>query len=343
MHARAEGREACLPVPWPDLARVLDEHATDGRALRPGVHVLVGGTGSGKTQLALGLALEAARGGHPVWYIGLELDPVSVTARLAALAWAHPKDGRETVSVPWSVLDWPRTSRGRGKLDEVERAVAAEIDALPIRLVFGAARSGRGGFTVADLEAALAEATEAGTVARPALVVMDFLQLLAGEEGNFDDREIRTRIARASYAASNHTRDGRVAVLLVSATSREGYKDLVIDEEKGMPYEQSLVGAGKESGEIEYAATSVLVLARTKLDPTEDGARVRLLAVAKNRHGGTGWVAFWWKDGTAFRSAPGVLERLRKGVPAAPDGGKPVQKGTGRNAAKQGGADGRLP
>ena len=55
-----------------------------------------------------------------------------------------------------------------------------------------------------------------------------------------------------------------------------------------------LVGLGKESGEIEYAADGVLVLARHAARP---GGRV--LVVAKNRHGPLGRTELDW-TGTAF-------------------------------------------
>ena len=310
MEARAKGEEGALPVPWSDLARVLDPHAGPA-ALRPGVHVLVGGTGSGKTQLALGLALAAARAGHPVGYVGLELDPVGVVARLAALEWAHrqSKKGRRPNDLErWSVLDWPRTPAGVEALHRVRDEVARELDELPLSLVFGAARSAKGGFTAGDFGQVAAEVAKQGDRERPALVVLDFLQLLSGGEGH-DDREIRTRIAGASYAANNAALSGECAVLLVSATAREKYPELNLDLNK-LPDAGGKVGFGKESGEIEYAATSVLVMARDNAHPWD-----RLVGVAKNRHGGIGWAALPW-DGSAFYDVPGRLAELQATAPA---------------------------
>ena len=55
-----------------------------------------------------------------------------------------------------------------------------------------------------------------------------------------------------------------------------------------------MVGLGKESGEIEYAADSVMVLAKHSERP-----RGRVLVVAKNRHGPLGRAELDW-TGTAF-------------------------------------------
>ncbi len=323
MDARARGEEGALPVPWSDLAAVLDPHAGPA-ALRPGVHVLVGGTGSGKTQLALGLALAAARAGHPVGYVGLELDPVGVVARLAALEWARrqsEKGRRPTDLERWSVLDWPRRDAGREALHRVRDAVADELNKLPLSLVFGDARSSGAGFTANDFEGVAREVAAKGNRKRPALVVLDFLQLLSGGEGP-DDREIRTRIAGASYAANNAARAGGCAVLLVSATARDNYKDLTMDLNK-LSDVRRFVGTGKESGEIEYAATSVLVMASADGYPGD-----RLVGVAKNRHGETGWAALPW-DGSAFYDFPGRLD----GMKAAAAAGNPTKPKNGQSPA----------
>ena len=67
------------PVPWREAEDDL------GGGLWPGFWILVGGTGTGKTQLALSLALGAALEGCPVAYIGLELGDVDLVARLLGL------------------------------------------------------------------------------------------------------------------------------------------------------------------------------------------------------------------------------------------------------------------
>ena len=315
LEARSRGEERGLPVPWPALAKVYDDH--EPRAvLRPGVHVLIGGTGSGKTQLALALALEAAHDGHPVSYVGLELDDVGIGARLAALEWARIRRAKGLGVQPverWSVLDWPRTEAGCDALQRVRDEVADELDKLDgMRVSFAGARQG---FSADDFGRVCKAVRGRSSRERPGLVVLDFLQLLApgvvvsadGKEEriNPDDREIRTRIARASYVASDATREGDLAVLLVSATARLNYGELTFKVGERAAVE-NLVGLGKESGEIEYAATSVLVIARPGEDEGGMGG-LRLVGVAKNRHGKTDWALLGW-NGSDFHDAPG--ERL---------------------------------
>ena len=320
LEARSRGEERCLPVPWPALAKVYDDH--EPRAvLRPGVHILVGGTGSGKTQLALALALEAAHDGHPVAYVGLELDTPGIGARLAALEWARIRKGRGVQPVErWSVLDWPRTDGGRDALRRVRDEVEDELDKLDgMRVSFAGARQG---FSADDFGRVCHAVRERSSRERPGLVVLDFLQLLGpgvvvsadgkDERINPDDREIRTRIARAAYVASDAAREGDLAVLLVSATARENYPKLRFEVGETPPVE-SLVGLGKESGEIEYAATSVLVIARPGED--EGGMKgLRLVGVAKNRHGKTDWALLGW-NGSDFHDA--TDERVRQAKEAA--------------------------
>ena len=329
MNARARGEERCLPVPWQSLADLYNGKGSSPYVLRPGVHVLVGGTGSGKTQLALALALEAAHDGHPVAYVGLELDPVGLAARLAALKWAQKVRRRAGMSPVdpvdpserWSVIDWPRTPAGRTALERVQNEVEDELGKLDrFRVLFADARDGSSGdgFSADDLGAVCARVAEDSTLERPGLVVLDFLQLLGPrveKDGriNPDDREIRTRIARAAYVASNATRDGRLAVLLVSATARENYRKLVFADGKAV-FAGSLVGLGKESGEIEYSATSVLVIAR------QAGRRdFRFIGLAKNRHGGEGWITLGW-NGSDYHEGKN-LPTVGEG-----DGGEPTNE-----------------
>lgn len=325
LDARARGDERCLPVPWASLAKLFDPYA-GASVLRPGVHVLVGGTGSGKTQLALALALEAAHEGHPVAYVGLELDTPGIGARLAALEWARIRRPREVKnSERWSVIDWPRTEWGHDALRRVRDEVADELGKLDgFRVTFAGARDG---FSADDFRELCKGVAKDSTRARPGLVVLDFLQLL-GPGANPDDREIRTRIARAAYVANDAARDGRLAVLLVSATARENYRKLVFKAGGDtVPFAGSLVGLGKESGEIEYSATSVLVIARRSGEND-----VRYVGLAKNRHGGEGWAVLGW-NGSDFHEPPRVVQ-VTEALDAGEDDGSESPKPAGTTKAK---------
>jgi hypothetical protein len=142
----------------------------------------------------------------------------------------------------------------------------------------------------------------------PFLVVLDFLQIVSGRERARED--MRERIGRAAYIGRAVARDLDAAVLLVSSTARDNYGALNGEKEgrgaalgEGSPVR--LVGLGKESGEVEYAADSVLVLCREAWDgPTPPiGGAGTWLAVAKVRAGTPAWVRLAF-DGGVFREAP---------------------------------------
>lgn len=255
--ARRDLRQRPLATPWPSVDRLL------GGGLWPGMYVLVGGTGAGKTQWAVQVAVEAALSGHRALYLALELSRKDLAARvLGAVSGA-----------PWSgVL--------RGTLDEagMQRVGAAvgHVRALPFHTECGAP-FGYG----ADLLAARASAL------RPSLVVLDYLQLCGGRAGE----DPRQTVGRVSYVARSLARDLGMVVLVLSSTARANYGALVSDPAADPG---DLVGLGKESGEIEYAADGVAVVARKADDP---GARV--LVVSKNRHGPLGRVELGW-SGTAY-------------------------------------------
>lgn len=287
MEARAEGSERPVPVPWKAVADAL------GGGLWPGLFTVVGNTGSGKTQFALQLALEAAKASVPVLYIGLELGPVDLSARLIGLL----------AGIKWSGLYLGEPAAVSGLRTRHASAVEA-LRALPFHLEFG----GPFGWSYDQLESKVRTLREAypepnGRGSRPMLVVLDFLQLVASTEGE----DIRERIARASYAARAVARSMDVAVVLVSSTSRENYAALDGGREgkgpglgEGSP--RRLVGLGKESGEIEYACDAALVLAS---EPWTNGQLPPAfwLAVAKGRAVKPCWVRLNF-DGSAFSEPP---------------------------------------
>jgi replicative DNA helicase len=129
---------------------------------------------------------------------------------------------------------------------------------------------------------------------------------------------MRERIGRAAYAGRAVARDLGAAVLLLSSVSRDNAKKAKTDGEDGINPETTdaaeLVGMGKESGDIEYAADSVLSLvsgvfdARNKVTPMH-------LAVAKVRAGRTGWCRLDF-DGASFtevRQSAGFLAGEKRG------------------------------
>lgn len=313
---RANGERRMVPLPWSDLREL------HGGGLRPGLHVLTGGSGVGKTGFALRVALEAARDGIPVLYAGLELDNVSVTARLAA---------QVDEKTPWGVFDWP-TSRPHLDLQEIRRRFVAALDELrelPIVVSDPPAM----GWTTDDLQSELESVREQHKDqlrdGAPILVVVDFLQLM-GPTGDPDDRDLRGRIRRAAYTARQLTRSHDVCVLLVSSVARENYPRLTFDvtdktDKNAGKAPDDFIGMGKESGEIEYAAHSVTTLCN---DKTRSGGVWAVLA--KNRTGLVGYTALMFKGAQGVHhdgemEAREDAKRINSGEPLTTTDGKTSQ------------------
>lgn len=262
--ARKRGEERPIRTPWPNVDAVL------GGGLWPGMYVVVGGTGAGKTQWAVQVATEAAVAGLSGLYLALELSRLDICARVAGTL----------ARVPWSgVL--------RGTLNDQQASQLSEalkrMDGLPLHTECGVPF----GYGPELLSARAASQ-------RPALVVLDYLQLCGGRPGE----DVRATVGRVSYVARTIARDLGAVVLVLSSTARANYADLVNDPAKDP---SDLVGLGKESGEIEYAADGVLVLSRDKAEATR-----RTLVVAKNRHGPLGRVELEW-SGTEFSEPRGDM------------------------------------
>lgn len=264
---RREGIQQPMATPWAGVDQLL------GGGLWPGMYVLVGGTGAGKTQWAVQVAVEAALKGHRALYLALELSRQDLAARVVgALS-----------GVPWSGIL-------RGQIDGPALQLVADTvrraRVLPLHTECGVP-FGYGADTLASRAWAL----------RPSLVVLDYLQLCSGRTGE----DPRGTVGRVSYVARTIARDLGAAVLVLSSTARANYAELVNDPTKDPG---DLVGLGKESGEIEYAADGVIVLARRS-----DKPRGRVLVVSKNRHGPLGRVELDW-SGTAFAEGDGPREEV---------------------------------
>jgi len=312
-HRRRLGTEKPIPLPdeWPELARQL------GGGFWPGLHVLVAGTGTGKTTWALQVALAAATSGAPVAYVGLELDEFQVTLRVAA----------ERARASWSALylgkALPQT------IDKV-RSHAEELGALPFH-VEGGKPQGWGADDLRELAARMRAAypEESGPGSRPFLLVVDFLQLV-GDETGADGKslrlDLRERIGRAAYAARQIARELGAAVLLVSSTARDKYAalgaafdgaSLMWDRKAGkrtLLNPDAFVGLGKESGEIEYAADSVTVAARIAKDAEPvagaEGRTAVIFATSKLRYGPPGWTELRFNGHRFAEPFSGATEEL---------------------------------
>lgn len=281
---RAEKIERPIELPW----SVLAPHF--GGGLWPGLHVLTSGTGVGKTQLALQLAASSARRGIPVLYVGLELGELDLAMRMLG----------EAASVPWSKLF--TGDAGPKYVARVEEA-APSLKDLPFHLEVSRPHGFAPTALVASVTALRAQYPETdGPGSRPLLVVVDFLQLIGDEPE--ESKDTRDRVGRASYALRHLVNALGVTVVCISSVARERYKVLedilgqaqlryeVDDQgtprERAMLNADAIVGLGKESGDIEFSADSVSVLAR--VGATWDGRGCDVVfATAKGRATGATW------------------------------------------------------
>lgn len=320
--ARAEKRERPIPLPWPKLSEAL------GGGLWPGCYFLVGNTGSGKSQWAMQVALWAALNSTPTLYVGLELGELDLVARLASLVDAFSE---RAIAPRWSDV-----FLGRPHAVLQARRAARELERLPFHVEFGGPLGWPhtrlrqlAAFMRAEYpepEDLLTDAPIRGAL--PLLIVVDFAQIVGSPEGAKE--ELRERIAKVAYSARAVARDFDAAVLLISSTARENYG--VLDGGKWTKKKKTeangeaektenttalgqgdpgrFVGLGKESGEVEYAADAVLVLAR---EPWPDGqpppgGSVVHLAIAKRRAGPTSWCRFGF-NGSVFTEPAERVER----------------------------------
>ena len=268
-----------LPVPaqWQDVNLMCDG------GLRPGFHVLVGGTGSGKTTLALQWAIHAAKQGHPVAYVALELGAEEVALRLASLHKPNPSAG-------WAPSRWnPAAYTTDDDLNDEQG------NALPIHVMAPTAY----GWDPDELRT-LPERLRLTypNLQKPPFIVLDYLQLLGSirdESGRKLD--LRESIGRASAAATAIAVSSRAVVLALSTTARANYEVLrSVVRLGGLRFKakgsrvyrnvcnaEMLVGLGKESGEIEASATTVMVLGKVQVSRA-DYPPLRVLAQGKTRH-----------------------------------------------------------
>ena len=295
VEARRTGRERAVATPWESVNSIL------GGGLWPGFHVIVGATGAGKSQIALQLALHAAKAeGIPCLYLALELDGFGLFCRASALV----SQGRQFPPVQWSEL-----YTGKAPLPLF---AAGELGALP----FHWCEAPPHGFPYDDVLPAIeAVCSLYPNHKGPVFVVLDFLQLVASPPGVRE--ELRERIGRAAYQCRGAARDMNAVVIALSSTARpsKGASDplYVTPSENGrvkLPPLHDLVGLGKESGDVEYSADSVLVLCREawpkgdggKAERPKGGTRVHIGA-AKLRAGVPGWAHLSF-NGTSFATAP---------------------------------------
>ena len=309
------------------------------------VAVLVGATGRGKTAFAVQAAEAAAASGRPVVYLSAELGVEELAARLVAV-----RAGGDSTAGGRRWAAWRDVLHGRAPREATEDAAADLVADCPALYLCAPSSEGR---TVDALRALVREAVRKHGA--PPLVVVDYLQRLVETDG--DAR--RTAVAAQSGELRALSRpDGDypgAAVLALSSTARSNYNAVrgffplwrAASEDP-----DALVGMGKETGEIEYDASLVLVLTcdldgddapddnnadagdtTNQADSRRAAGRRGVLAVAKNREGLTGTIRLDFDGARGVWSGARRLGRWKPKPPAEAGGGKPKRGGKKENYA----------
>jgi len=297
---RANGEEKPITTPW----KALNEHLRGG--LWPGLHVLVGSSGTGKTQFAMQIAMLAAENElklekKPIIYIALELGNVDLISRLIGLLSHEPrwieKNGK---SIKWSEIAYPANDKRSESLENAIKLSTEFEDTLkqlPLKIEIGPPR----GWEYSRL-------VEIAEKEKPRLIILDYAQIVRGRDGE----DIRQIISGLAYEARAIARKYNTAILMVSSVARDKYAEMAGKDNKnkseplGEGDPSRFIGMGKESGELEYASDCVYALCQEPWNE-KDKERKTWLAIAKGRGFGPRWIQLRF-DGARF-SEPNVTYR----------------------------------
>lgn len=229
--------------------------------------------GDGKSALAvtLSLTLEATL---PVLYVSTELEAEEIVARVAA----------QVLGVSWRDIV-------RGRVDQMR--VRAALHSKRIYVV-GCDVLPRGDDALRAVVASAQAIAAAEGV--PPFVIVDYMQDLA--RGG-DEKSLRSRVGEIATMLRAMSQVLDCPLLAVCSVSRSYYGKAKSEGARGSDDATAYLAAMKESGDVDYAAATVLFL---DVEPPVDGVRLARIAVAKARHGEIGFA------GARFHGATGRWE-----------------------------------
>ena len=230
--------------------------------LQPGLTILSGGPGVGKTTLALQIGADAASEGVPTLYVTFENSPRELVLKgMGRVGNVNPRDVR----------------RGTVPMKETRDAAAAWREKAN-RLSFIEGRSDLTRGQIRGKGRRWMNRFDAGQC----LVVVDYLQLYAKAASELDGTDtLRERVERMGQRLRELAMELRSPVLAIASQNRGAkYSD------GGRANLDTL----KESGDLEYGADVVAILTEPDDRQATDPASPVDLTVAKNRNGETGRV-----------------------------------------------------
>jgi replicative DNA helicase len=174
-----------------EIAPRADASVTMTLGLSPGLYLVAAITGTGKTALAGQVALHVAESHGPVVFVSMELTDVDLGVRL--------------VSVLTNIKKEKLVVGGLSDEQHVEVHAAVErMSRSKLYMVYGS------GYTTGNVRAHLLRAQAAEGV-KPALLVVDYVQLLADQEG--DGRSRERNVSAAAKGLKNLSGELGVPVL----------------------------------------------------------------------------------------------------------------------------------
>jgi replicative DNA helicase len=223
--------------------------------IQPGDFFVLGaGTGHGKTQMSINIALNAILQGHGIMVVSFEMRPEQMMNRVAALM---------------SGISSRKFKSGDLTNDEMSRAYGAwdSISRMPLWIT----RPSIGGKTMSNI---IANASRLQMQEKLDLVIIDYLQQVQPERAGNRTQEV----GRIADAAKNMAMELGVGVLALSQLNRRGQRD-----------DRPSLNDLRESGNMENNADGVWLLFNHDAahGPDAEYPGIIELDVAKNRDGPT--------------------------------------------------------
>lgn len=245
-----------------------DEGGAVGLAL--GWHVIIaGGTGHGKSLLALNLAARAMQQGFGIGFISLEMSNTQLTNRLLAILSGVSVAGLEP---------------GVGHSEDDENAATYAVQELreQWREPFYSTE-----FPLFDIDDIVAQLEYWHVDKGLKVFVIDYLQLA----GSRDAETLFQQVSNVSGAVREFAQRNRVLTVGLSQLNRQASAN-----RQDSPLAQSLMA----SSSLENDADQVLILDHTRRqrDPLLPHLLRTWLLIAKNRHGGHGEIPVEWNHRT---------------------------------------------
>jgi replicative DNA helicase len=230
----------------------------------PGLHLLAGGPGLGKTSLCMQIAVNACQQSVPVVYVTYENGRLNLILKaICARAGLSPRDVE------------------RGALgDEQRKKLGVAASELEIPLSHLEIIEGTMNLKIAEIRAKVVNVLSRCR-ARTCLVIFDYLQRAAHAQGY---QELRNNVSALAGHLCDLAKRTDCPVLAISSQNRA-------EGNYGNGRGSSSLTSLKESGDLEYSADSVMFLHQSEQRTAVLPAVAVDLTIAKNRFGPTGSTA----------------------------------------------------